>query len=72
MLSAGKERQVLSLAKGIVECSIHDLDADPDLLNVQNGVVDLTTGELYPERLAELGDALVASVGPVQRAWAEA
>jgi N-formylglutamate deformylase len=34
--------------------------------------MDEWTGELYPERLAELGDALVASVGPVERAWAEA
>jgi P4 family phage/plasmid primase-like protien len=48
MLSAGKERSVLSLARGIVERSITDLDADPDLLNAQNGVVDLATSELYP------------------------
>jgi len=34
--------------------------------------MDEWSGELYPYRLAELGDALVASAGPVRKAWAGA
>ena len=48
MLNAGKERSVTSLARGLVERHIDELDGHPDLLNVQNGVVDLRTGELRP------------------------
>jgi putative DNA primase/helicase len=48
MLSAGRERSVLSLARGIVERQVTDLDRDLDLLNTPSGVVDLTTGELLP------------------------
>src|SRR5215212_5457981 len=48
MLSAGRERSVLSLARGIVERQVTDLDRDLDLLNTPSGVVDLATGELLP------------------------
>jgi P4 family phage/plasmid primase-like protien len=48
MLSAGRMRSVLALARGIVERKADELDADPDLLNTPSGVVDLQTGELHP------------------------
>lgn len=50
MLSARKLNAVLSLASCVdgVYMEIADFNADRDLLNVQNGVVDLTTGELLP------------------------
>jgi hypothetical protein len=48
MLSAGRERAVLALARGIVERQVTDLDRDLDLLNTPSGVVNLTTGELLP------------------------
>jgi hypothetical protein len=32
--------------------------------------MDEWTGELYPDRLAELDRALQTSVGPVEKAWA--
>jgi putative DNA primase/helicase len=48
MLTAGRERAVLNLARGIVEISVDSLDADPDMLNTPTGVVDLVTGDLYP------------------------
>jgi putative DNA primase/helicase len=46
MLSAGRMRAVLTLARGIAERKIEELDADPDLLNTPSGVVDLRAGEL--------------------------
>jgi P4 family phage/plasmid primase-like protien len=46
MLSAGRMRSVLALARGIVERKADDLDADADLLNTPSGVVDLQTGQL--------------------------
>jgi hypothetical protein len=48
MLSAGRMRSVLTLARGIVERKPDELDADPDLLNTPAGVVDLRTGRLIP------------------------
>lgn len=48
MLSAGRERSVLTLARGIAERKADELDADPDLINTPAGVVDLRTGELGP------------------------
>jgi len=44
MLSAGRMRSVLTLARGIVERKVDELDADPDLINTPAGVVDLRTG----------------------------
>jgi putative DNA primase/helicase len=37
---------VLSLARGIVERRVTELDRHPDLLNTPSGVVDLRTGDL--------------------------
>jgi hypothetical protein len=48
MLSAGRMRSVLALARGIVERKADELDADPDLINTPTGVVDLKSGELLP------------------------
>lgn len=43
-------KAMLQLAQSIpgVSISMEQLDANPDLLNVQNGTIDLTTGELLP------------------------
>jgi P4 family phage/plasmid primase-like protien len=48
MLSAGRMRSVLALARGIVERRADEVDTDLDLLNTPAGVVDLRTGELLP------------------------
>src|SRR5215212_4031843 len=48
MLSAGRMRSVLSLARGIVARKADDLDSHPDLLNTRGGVVDLQRCELLP------------------------
>jgi P4 family phage/plasmid primase-like protien len=48
MLSAGRMRSVLTLARGIVARKADDLDSDPDLLNTPSGIVDLQRGELLP------------------------
>lgn len=37
-----------------IRCNIADLDADPYLLNVENGTVDLRTGKIRPHRAADL------------------
>jgi P4 family phage/plasmid primase-like protien len=48
MLSASRQRTVVSLARGIVEKEASRFDAHPDLLNTPSGVVDLETGEEMP------------------------
>jgi P4 family phage/plasmid primase-like protien len=48
VLSAGRMRAILSLARGIAERKIDELDSDPDMINTPSGVVDLQTGELHP------------------------
>ncbi|MET7720079.1 phage/plasmid primase, P4 family [Streptomyces mirabilis] len=45
MLTATRLRAVTSLAKGSIQAEDDELDADPDLLNCANCVVDLRTGE---------------------------
>jgi P4 family phage/plasmid primase-like protien len=45
---------VLALARGMVEEDAADFDADPDILNVGNGVVDLRTGVLLEHDPARL------------------
>lgn len=48
VLRSGKIRAVSGLLRGILEVPAALFDADRDLLNVANGVVDLRTGELHP------------------------
>lgn len=45
---------MLELAKSDVPVSPDDLDADPWLLNAENGTMDLRTGELGPHRRGDL------------------
>jgi putative DNA primase/helicase len=47
-LSASKLSNLMKLARGRLEVQASDFDADPDLLNCPNGVVDLRTGVLTP------------------------
>lgn len=56
LVSAGRLRAITGLAKGIRGVTVPDeaLDADPDLLNCLNGIVDLRSGVLLdhnPDRL---------------------
>jgi P4 family phage/plasmid primase-like protien len=48
VLGAGRLRSLVSLARGVLECAAEDFDADKDLFNCPNGVVDLRTGQLLP------------------------
>jgi P4 family phage/plasmid primase-like protien len=48
MLSAGRQRAVTGMAKGIVERDAAAFDRHPDLLNTPTGVVDLENGDQYP------------------------
>lgn len=48
VLSLGKQRAALTLAKGMVERRADEFDAHPDLLNTPGGVVDLRTGDVGP------------------------
>ena len=41
-------KSMLELAKGDLPITSEELDADPFLLNCQNGIVDLRTGQLLP------------------------
>ena len=47
-LNAGSVRAVADLSRGLVLAEAAAFDQHPDLLNVDNGVVDLRTGELKP------------------------
>src|SRR5699024_8214424 len=44
LLSRNRIQSITTLAAGVVEADAATFDARPDLLNVGNGVVDLTTG----------------------------
>lgn len=46
VLTAAKLSNLLKLSKGRLECAATDFNADPDLLNCPNGIVDLRTGVL--------------------------
>jgi putative DNA primase/helicase len=48
MLSAGRQRGVLVLARGIVEHRAEQFDADPEVLNSPCGIVNLVTGVVSP------------------------
>lgn len=48
LLSRNRARAVAELVTGILASHDIELDADPDILNVLNGVVDLATKELRP------------------------
>lgn len=48
VLSASKLGNLVRLSRGPLECAATDFDADPDLLNCPNGIVDLRTGVLTP------------------------
>jgi putative DNA primase/helicase len=48
VLSAARLSNLVKLARSNLECSAGDFDADPDLLNCPNGIVDLRTGVLTP------------------------
>jgi putative DNA primase/helicase len=46
--SSARVSAMLSLAQSLLPTAPEALDADPDLLNVRNGTLDLRTGELRP------------------------
>jgi putative DNA primase/helicase len=48
LLSKARAGSVLSMARGIVQRNAADFDADPDLLNMPNGVYNFATDELMP------------------------
>ncbi|MER7487941.1 phage/plasmid primase, P4 family [Streptomyces sp. NPDC126497] len=47
-LSASKLGNLLKLSRGTLVTHADEMDADPDALNCQNGIVDLRTGVLTP------------------------
>jgi putative DNA primase/helicase len=53
-LSKGAIDRMLQLAQPDVSFDDNKLDADPDLLNVRNGTLDLKTGQLQPHNPADL------------------
>jgi putative DNA primase/helicase len=48
--SRGRIAAITDLTKGIVLVRVKELDADPDLLNTPQGVVDMRTGEVQEHR----------------------
>jgi len=51
--SAGKIRSMIALAQSKLAVDHSELDCDGYLLNVNNGTIDLRTGELLPHRQAD-------------------
>ncbi len=75
MLAVNRMRAVISLAKGIVERTADEFDADPDLLNTPAGVVHLQSGQVQ----AHIPDFLVTKItsgayrpGYTHRDWDQA
>ena len=62
--SGGKIEEMIRLAQSEPGIPIQpdDLDADPLLLNVRNGTLDLRTGELHPHRREDL----ITKLAPVE------
>src|SRR5207247_1859951 len=60
-LSAPRLKAMVELARSATGIGVteDDLDTDPWLLNVQNGTLDLRTGDLQPNRPADLLTKLV-------------
>lgn len=54
-------REMEGIAKGIMAVSQEDLDTDPFLLNVKNGTLDLSTGDLLPHSR----DRMLTKLAPV-------
>lgn len=61
VMSASKLSNIVKLARSNLECTATDFDADPDLMNCQNGIVDLRTGVLTPHD----PDALMTRIAAV-------
>ncbi|MCI0371377.1 MAG: phage/plasmid primase, P4 family, partial [candidate division NC10 bacterium] len=51
----------LFLAQSILSVDVGDFDADPDVLNVANGLLDLRTGELRPHRAEDMVTRVTAA-----------
>lgn len=61
-----------ALGKGLVQRDVCEFDADPDIINCENGVVDLRTGELLPHDPARLLTKVTAASyepGAEHRDW---
>lgn len=54
LTTAGKIESVLKIARGFITCNLDDFDRNPDILNVNNGIVDLRTGQLTPHDPAQM------------------
>lgn len=48
LLTNSRAQSVVGAMEAVIRAEASDFDAEPDLLNCQNGVVDLRTGELRP------------------------
>lgn len=48
VLGKAKLTSLVTLSRGVLECDPSDFDADPDLINCPNGIVDLRTGVTVP------------------------
>ncbi len=59
--SEAKIRAMLRLAQPVTSISLDELDRDGWLLNVQNGTIDLRTGDLLPHSR----DHLISKIAPV-------
>lgn len=75
VLSKSRIAALVSLAKGLVEKDPTHFDADPNLLCVKNGYVDLSTGTLHspdPDKLMTKSAGCTYKPGAVHPLWDKA
>lgn len=61
LTSVGKIEAAMRIARGFITCRLEDFDHNPDILNADNGIIDLKTGTLSPHDPAAMCSRITAT-----------